>query len=138
MWYNILLPYKMIYWWGINIGDWCFYDEIGNIKSAILFQSEHAEWDVAQNRQYKIRQFLSTANLPNITPANKSSCMHGILPNRDCVDGTFVLPSINSTLPCALKCKATTMCGQAVVPMEHLKVHTIILIRYQWGKLSHA
>ena len=50
----------MIYWRGINIGDWCFYEEIVNIKSAILFQSEHAQWHVAQNRQYKIRQFLST------------------------------------------------------------------------------
>ncbi|XP_019856355.1 PREDICTED: leishmanolysin-like peptidase [Amphimedon queenslandica] len=44
-----------------------------------------------------------------------------ILLDRDCVGGTFVFPSINSTLPCASTCKATTMCGQAVVPMEHLK-----------------
>ena len=38
-----VIQYKMIYWWGINIGDWCFYEEIANIKSAILFQSEHAQ-----------------------------------------------------------------------------------------------
>ena len=50
----------MIYWWGINIGDWRFYEEIVNIKSTILFQSEHAQWHVVQNRQYKIRQFLFT------------------------------------------------------------------------------
>ena len=41
----------MIYWGGINIGDWRFYAEIANIKSAILFQSEHAQWHVAQIRQ---------------------------------------------------------------------------------------
>ena len=46
----------MIYWRRINIGDWQFYAEIANIKSAILFQSEHAQWHVAQNCQYKIRQ----------------------------------------------------------------------------------
>ena len=46
----------MIYWRGINIGDWWFYAEIANIKSAILFQSEHAQWHMAQNRQYKICQ----------------------------------------------------------------------------------
>ena len=48
----------MIYWRGINIGNWWFhmYAEIVNIKSAILFQSEHAQWHVAQNRQYKIYQ----------------------------------------------------------------------------------
>ena len=28
----------MIYWQGINIGDWHFYEEIAHIKSAILFQ----------------------------------------------------------------------------------------------------
>ena len=49
----------MIYWWGINIGDWRFYEEIVNIKSTILFQSENAQWHVAQNRQYVIHQFLS-------------------------------------------------------------------------------
>ena len=43
----------MIYWRGINIGDWRFYEEIANIKSAIFFPQE---------------------NPPNITPANKSSC----------------------------------------------------------------
>ena len=48
----------MIYWRGINTGDWCFHEGIANIKSAILFQSEAEH--VAQNRQYKIRQFLST------------------------------------------------------------------------------
>ena len=36
----------MIYWWGINIGDWWFYEEIANIESAILFQFEHAQWHV--------------------------------------------------------------------------------------------
>ena len=48
----------MIYWRGINIGNWWFYmyAEIVNIKSAILFQSEHAQWHVAQNHQYKIHQ----------------------------------------------------------------------------------
>ena len=34
-----IIPYKMIYWRGINIGDWRFYKEIANIKSTILFQS---------------------------------------------------------------------------------------------------
>ena len=43
----------MIYWWGINIGDWRFYDKIANIKSA---------------------NFFPTVNPPNITPANKSFC----------------------------------------------------------------
>ena len=43
----------MIYWQGINIGNWQFYEEIVNIKSA---------------------NFFSEANSPNITPANKSSC----------------------------------------------------------------
>ena len=38
------VPYKMIYWWEINIGDWRFYEETANIKSVILFQSEHAQW----------------------------------------------------------------------------------------------
>ena len=33
----------MIYWRGINIGDWRFYEEFEIIKSAILFQSEHAQ-----------------------------------------------------------------------------------------------
>ena len=56
----------MIYWQGINIGDWRFYAEIVNIKSAILFQSEHAQWHVAQN--------FPQTNSPNITLANKSSC----------------------------------------------------------------
>ena len=37
-----LMPYKMIYWREINIGDWQNYAEIANIKPAILFQSEHA------------------------------------------------------------------------------------------------
>ena len=46
----------MIYWQGINIGDWQIYAEIANMKSAILFQFEHAQWHVAQNPQYKIRQ----------------------------------------------------------------------------------
>ena len=41
----------MIYWQGIYVGDWQFYAEIVNIKSAILFQSEHAQWHLAQNRQ---------------------------------------------------------------------------------------
>ena len=54
----------MIYWWGINIGDWHFYEEIANIKSAILFQSEHAQWHMV----------LPINFLPNITPATKSSC----------------------------------------------------------------
>ena len=57
--HSCIVPYKMIYWLGINIGDWHFYEEIANIKSAILFQSEHAQWHVAQNR-FKIHQFLST------------------------------------------------------------------------------
>ena len=43
----------MIYWRGINIGNWRFYEEIANIKSAILFQSEHAQWHMAQNHQCK-------------------------------------------------------------------------------------
>ena len=50
----------MIYWRGINIGNWHFYEEIANIKSTILCQSEHAQWHVAQNRQYENYQFLST------------------------------------------------------------------------------
>ena len=33
----------MIYLQEINIGDWWFFAEITNIKSAILFQSEHAQ-----------------------------------------------------------------------------------------------
>ena len=33
-----------------------FYAEIANVNYAILFQSEHTQWHVAQNRQYKIRQ----------------------------------------------------------------------------------
>ena len=51
--------YKMIYWSGINIGDWRFYADLANIKSAILFQSEHAQWHVAQNCQYKICQLTT-------------------------------------------------------------------------------
>ena len=50
----------MIYWRGINIGDWRLYEESANIKPAILFQSEHAQCHVAQNHQYKTHQFLST------------------------------------------------------------------------------
>ena len=30
------ISYKMIYWWGINIGDWRFYEEIVNIKFTIF------------------------------------------------------------------------------------------------------
>ena len=41
----------MIYWRGINIDNWVIYPEIAKIKSAVLFQSEHAQWHVAQNRQ---------------------------------------------------------------------------------------
>ena len=44
----------MIYWQGINIGDWRFRDEIANIKSTILFQSEHAQWHVTLNPQYQL------------------------------------------------------------------------------------
>ena len=51
--------YKMIYWSGINIGDWRFYADLANIKSAILFQSEHAQWHVAQNHKYKICQLTT-------------------------------------------------------------------------------
>ena len=43
-----VLPYNMIYWRGIYIGNWRFYAKIASIKSAILFQSEHAQWHVAQ------------------------------------------------------------------------------------------
>ena len=43
----------MIYWRGINIGDWQFYEEIANIKST---------------------NFFPQANPLNITPVNKSSC----------------------------------------------------------------
>ena len=52
------IPYKMNYWWGINIGGWRFYEEIANIKSAISFQSEHAQWHMAQNCQYKSANFV--------------------------------------------------------------------------------
>ena len=38
----------MIYWQEINIGDWRFYADIANIKSTILFQSEHAQWHGAK------------------------------------------------------------------------------------------
>ena len=37
--YDIL--YKMIYWLGINIGNWRFYEGIDNIKSAILNGTWH-------------------------------------------------------------------------------------------------
>ena len=50
------IPYKMIYWRGINIGDWWFYAEIANINLPFLFKSEHAQWHMAQNHQCKIRQ----------------------------------------------------------------------------------
>ena len=63
---------QYIYWRGIYIGDWRIYADIANIKSTILFQSEHAQWHVAQNHQYKI--CFPQTNLPNITLANKSSC----------------------------------------------------------------
>ena len=59
----------MIYWRGINIGDRRFYDEIANIKSAILFQFT---WHKIANT--KFANFFPQANLPDITPANKSSC----------------------------------------------------------------
>ena len=44
LWYKYILvhiivihvPYKTIYWRGINIGDWLFYVEIANIKSTIF------------------------------------------------------------------------------------------------------
>ena len=61
----------MIYWRGINIGDRWVYAEITNIKSAILFQSENAQWHVAQNYQYKICQLTF---LDKFTLAKKSSC----------------------------------------------------------------
>ena len=51
--HNMYIPYKMIYWQGITIGDWRFYEEIANIKSA---------------------NFFPQANPQNITPTNKSSC----------------------------------------------------------------
>ena len=44
--------------------------------------------------------------------------------------GTFFVPPLNSTIRCAQTCENTTMCGQAVVPPEHLKVkyqHIIIM-----------
>ena len=60
----------MIYWRGINIGDWWFYAEIAKIKSTFLFQSEHAQWHVAQNPPINFPQ----TNSSNITLANKSPC----------------------------------------------------------------
>ena len=61
----------MIYWQGI--GDWCFYEEIANIKSTILFQSEHAQWQVWHKiANIKSANFFPQANPPNITPANKN------------------------------------------------------------------
>ena len=66
----------MIYWRGVNIGDWRFYEEIPNIKSPILFQSEHAQWHVAQNCQYKIRQFLSTGKSAKYYSRQSSCTVH--------------------------------------------------------------
>ena len=57
----------------INIGDWRFYKEIANIKSAILFQSEHAQWHMAQNRQYKIHQIPQPIN--HLVQYNKVACI---------------------------------------------------------------
>ena len=59
----------------MNIDDWQFYAEITNVKSAILFQSEHAQWHMAQNCQYiKFVNYLSTGKF-----AKYYSCQYLII-----------------------------------------------------------
>ena len=64
----------MIYWWGINIGDWRFYEDIANIKPPFCFNLSmlNGTWHKIAN--IKSANFFPQANPPNITPTNKSSC----------------------------------------------------------------
>ena len=54
------IPYKTIYWRGINIGDWRFFRKFANIKFANIKFANTKERRSSSNRQYKIRQLLLT------------------------------------------------------------------------------
>ena len=49
------IPYKTIYWQGINIGNWQFFRKFANIKFANTKEKRSSS-----NRQYKICQLLLT------------------------------------------------------------------------------
>ena len=84
---NHKLPYKTIYWRGINIGDWRFFRKFTNIKitninnymdtptKPLLKMKKLEKKDmVAQNANIKSANCFSQTNLPNITLTNKYSC----------------------------------------------------------------
>ena len=78
------IPYKMIYWWGINIGDWRFFRKFANIKIANInnymdtttkpLQKLKKKNMVAQIANIKSANCFLQTNSPNITLANKYSC----------------------------------------------------------------
>ena len=79
-----IIPYKTIYWCGINIGDWQFFRKFANIKIANinnymdtptkLLQKLEKKDMVAQIANIKSANCFLQTNSPNITLANKYSC----------------------------------------------------------------
>ena len=68
----------MIYWWGINIGDRSFYEEIANIKSANL-NMLNGTWH--KFASIKSANFFPQTNPPNITPTNNHLVRYRIAGN---------------------------------------------------------
>ena len=73
------VPYKKIYWRGINIGDWRFFRKFANINNYMdtptkPLQKLEKKDMVAQIANIKSANCFLQTNLPNITLANKYSC----------------------------------------------------------------
>ena len=78
------VPYKKIYWRGINIGDWRFFRKFANINNYMdtptkPLQKLEKKDMVAQIANIKSANCFLQTNLPNITLANKYFCMVIIL-----------------------------------------------------------
>ena len=80
--YTCKVPYKTIYWRGINISDWRFFRRFANIKIANNYmdtptkplQKLEKKDMVAQIANIKSANCFLQTNSPNITLANKYSC----------------------------------------------------------------
>ena len=65
-WHRIELPYKTIYWQGINIGDWRFFRKFANIKIANI----NNYMDTPTKPLQKLEKKDMVAQIANIESAN--------------------------------------------------------------------
>ena len=77
------IPYKTIYWRGINIGDWRFFRKFANINNYMdtptkPLQKLEKKDMVAQIANIKSTNCFLQTNSPKITLANKYSTVHWV------------------------------------------------------------